>query len=232
MAGRFYKMISIIIPTFNEDQTISNTIQHINYSSKTTDFEIIVVDGGSTDNTVSIAEKSNCKIFTTLPGRGTQLNKGASVATGDILLFLHADTFLPRDFDEAIFSALPQQSIIGWGRFDVELSGKQYIFRLIEKLISFRSRITGIATGDQAIFVSNTLFKRVSGYQNIPLMEDVDMSKRLNRIIKPKCLKNKVVTSSRRWEKKGIIRTIFLMWMLRFLYFIGVNPITLKKLYT
>ena len=225
-------MLSIIIPTYNEENNIESTINNIEQLSGNSQLEIIIADGGSTDNTVNIVRSHKCQVINSKKGRGTQLNAGASTAKGDILLFLHADTLLPENFVVYINNSLHNKNTNGlWGRFDVKLSGKHFLFRVIEKMISLRSKITGIATGDQAIFVGREIFLTIGGYKDIPIMEDVELSKRLKKISSPICLKNYVITSSRRWEDNGVIRTILLMWLLRLLYFLGVNPFTLKRFY-
>lgn len=192
-------------------------------------YEIIIADGGSNDQTTKLARALGCKVIYSKKGRGNQLNAGAGAAQGQTLLFLHADTLLPANYISIINKAMDNQ--YKWGRFDVRLSGKHFLFRIIERLMSLRSRITGIATGDQAIFVDKTVFNSISGFKNIPLMEDIDITRRLRKISKPACLVEHVVTSSRRWEEKGILKTILLMWALRFLYFVGVRPVVLQKLY-
>ena len=225
-------MLSIIIPTYNEENNIESTINSIKQFSGNAQFEIIIADGGSTDNTIDLARFHECQVIDSKKGRGAQLNVGARAATGNLLLFLHADTILPNDFITHINNSLYNENTTGsWGRFDVKLSGKHFLFRIIEKMISLRSRFTGIATGDQAIFVDRETFFTIGGYKNIPLMEDIELSKRLKRLSSPVCLKQYVITSSRRWEDNGIIRTVLLMWLLRFLYLLGVSPNFLKRFY-
>jgi len=157
------------------------------------------------------------------------MNTGARIATGDILLFLHADTVLPANVDN-IFAGLELADNI-WGRFDIRLTGGQWPFRIIETLINCRSRITGIATGDQCIFVSRGLYQRTGGFPEIALMEDIAFSKRLLECGKPLCLSARALTSSRRWEKHGILNTVVTMWLLRGLYFVGINPARLARFY-
>lgn len=223
-------MLSIIIPVLNEEKTIGSVIENVKSSISGDNYEIIVVDGGSNDNTVSIAKSSCDQLITSSAGRGVQLNYGARASQGDTLLFVHADTILPVEFDKMITNAI-STSGKSWGRFDIKLSGKKYIFRIVESLVNLRSRITSISTGDQCLFMTRALFENVNGYKDIPLMEDIDISKRLKKISIPVCLPHKVITSSRRWEEKGIIRTILLMWWLRFMFFAGVSPDNLKRLY-
>jgi len=157
------------------------------------------------------------------------MNAGAKVATGDILLFLHADTWLPDDADRHLLARLGDGG--GWGRFDVRLSGKHPLYRLIELGMNLRSRLTGIATGDQAMFMSRRLFDRVGGFKEMDLMEDIDMSRRLKRISRPVCLRQNVITSSRRWERNGILRTVFTMWYLRLAWFLGRDVRRLAEKY-
>lgn len=157
------------------------------------------------------------------------MNAGAAIASGDVLCFLHADTQLPEQALADINNAI--QSGGRWGRFDIRLSGGHWMFRIIERLINWRSAITGIATGDQGIFVRRSLFQSLNGYADIPLMEDVELSRRLRRLARPALIHRPLITSSRRWEENGIIRTIFLMWGLRLAYFVGVPPHVLAKLY-
>ncbi len=158
------------------------------------------------------------------------MNMGAEAATGDVFVFLHVDTELPRDGISAILGRL-QSDVEGWGRFDVSLSGAQLFFRVIETMMNWRSRISGIATGDQAIFISRALFLRLQGFKKIPLMEDVEICRRLKTIRRPICLPQQVITSSRRWELGGIYRTVWLMWRLRLAYWLGADPARLAQLY-
>lgn len=175
-----------------------------------------------------LAQQAADTVIVSKPGRAIQMNSGAELATGDVLLFLHADTILPDDVDDVI-SAIDGDQF--WGRFDVRLSGQQFIFRVIESMMNLRSRLTSVATGDQAIFIHRTLFDRIAGFSEIPLMEDIEISKRLRKISKPLCMKQKVITSSRRWQDKGIVRTILLMWKLRLYYFFGMSPERISRMY-
>ena len=220
-------LISIIIPVLNEENSIKELLQQLQTYRKQ-GHEVIVVDGGSTDKTISISELLSDKVITSEPGRATQMNNGASQAKFDGLWFLHADTLVPENVIECIQQALMAQQ---WGRFNIKLSGSNMLFRIIERMMNFRSCITGIATGDQGIFVKRKIFESVSGYSNIPLMEDVNLSKKLKKLSKPVCLKKQLITSSRRWEKNGILSTIILMWYLRFLYWLGVSTDKLASQY-
>ena len=220
--------ISIIIPVLNEEASLSRISSYLQ-SIQHQGHEVIVVDGGSVDNTLAIAYEVTDRVIISKAGRALQMNSGASTASGDVLLFLHADTFLPDDTVQ-IISDLSQRKHY-WGRFDVRLSSSKYVYRLIEGLMNLRSCITSIATGDQAIFVEKNLFDRVQGFPEIALMEDVEISRRLKRISKPVCMKQKVVTSSRRWETNGVVATVLLMWKLRLYYYFGVSPDKLNQLY-
>ena len=219
--------ISIIIPVLNEEQSVKALLQQLQIYRQQ-GHEVIVVDGGSDDETVSISEPLADKVITSDSGRAKQMNKGVSESTNEVLWFLHADTSIPENVIEAI-----QESLIknDWGRFNIKLSGSNFLFRIIERMINIRSCLSGIATGDQGIFVKRNIFDSIGGYSEIPLMEDVVLSKKLKTISQPACTKETLTTSSRRWEKNGIIKTILLMWYLRFLYWIGVTPDKLAKLY-
>jgi len=231
VAVRLINMLSIIIPTLNEEENIEALLQHVQSTAQTRDYEIIVVDGGSHDNTLSIAQSHCDDVLTAKSGRGTQLNAGVERSTGDVFLFLHADTQLPNHFDAMIFERIAKNPMKGWGFFSIKLSGQRLIFQVIAKLINVRSKFTSIATGDQCLFVTRNAFHQINGYKSIPLMEDVDFTKRLKKYGTPIFIKESVVTSSRRWEEKGVVRTILLMWWLRLLFFIGVSPEKLSGLY-
>ncbi|ADJ28697.1 TIGR04283 family arsenosugar biosynthesis glycosyltransferase [Nitrosococcus watsonii] len=221
--------ISIIIPTLNEAREIIETLQPLQ-PLRTKGHEVIIVDGGSSDQTVSLARPLVDYILVTQQSRGAQMNAGAKVAKGKLLLFLHADSRLPSDFESAICTgfSISQRK---WGYFNVRLSGPSIWFRLIEWSMNRRSRLTGIATGDQALFMQRGVFETAGGFPEIPLMEDVELSRRLKRFSWPLCLGLSVVSSSRYWEKRGIVRTILLMWALRLAYFSGVKPERLVQIY-
>jgi rSAM/selenodomain-associated transferase 2 len=222
------KKLSVIVPVLNESRIIAATLARLQYL-RSRGHELIVVDGGSDDATFELACALADRVLCTPRGRARQMNAGAEAASGDILLFLHADTQLPGDADEVLRAELSGDS--GWGRFDVRLSGDHWLFRVIEWLMNRRSRLTDIATGDQAIFVTRDLFRRAGGFPEIELMEDIAFCARLRRIAKPLCLKQRVVTSSRRWEQAGIVRTTLKMWWLRLAYRLGVNPASLARWY-
>lgn len=217
------------MPVLNEAKGIEAVIQPLQAMRKA-GCELIVVDGGSEDETVNIVQPMADKVIVSGKGRASQMNIGAELAQRDILLFIHGDTLLPGHAYECIDRGLGASGKV-WGRFDVSISGESRLLRMVESLMNFRSRYSGIATGDQAIFVTKTAFKEVAGFPEQPLMEDIALSKALKKISGPLCLREKVVTSSRRWEEKGLWRTIFLMWSLRLAYFVGVSPERLVKTY-
>ncbi|MDH5601440.1 MAG: TIGR04283 family arsenosugar biosynthesis glycosyltransferase [Gammaproteobacteria bacterium] len=222
-------LVSIIIPVLNEESSIKNLLQQLQ-PYRQQGHEVIVVDGGSNDDSVSISKLLADKVIHSEPGRAIQMNNGVAQAKSDILWFLHADTVLPLNTIEKILFYLNEESH-AWGRFNVKLSGSHFLFRLIEKMINLRSCLSSIATGDQGIFVKREVFERVGGYSNLPLMEDIELSKKLKKISLAVCAKETLVTSSRRWEKKGILRTVFLMWRLRLLYWLGISADKLARQY-
>lgn len=193
--------------------------------------EIIIVDGNSSDHTLDTASTLVDKILTSGKGRARQMNAGAKQAKGDMLIFLHADTLLP-DPSLSLISQTLKQTENSWGRFDIQLSGKPIMLKVIATFMNWRSRLTSIATGDQAVFVSKQLFAEVGGYADIALMEDINLCAKLKKTSPPICLNAKVTSSSRRWERFGIMKTILLMWSLRLRYFFGENPDTLSTLYS
>jgi len=217
--------LSIIVPVFNEAGTIISFLEPLQ-RLRERGHELIIVDGGSNDETPVLAKPLSDKCVTAKKGRAAQMNLGALVASGEVYMFLHADTLLPVNSDNFVEKAMVKTKR-KWGRFNIKLSGKGITLRLIGWLMNLRSRLTGIATGDQCIFVEAETFKQIGGFKNIPLMEDIAFSKALKKVSRPICLKQKALTSSRRWEQYGVWRTIFLMWKLRWAYFRGVDP---KKL--
>jgi len=184
-----------------------------------------VVDGGSSDGTAQLAQGACDRLLKTAPGRAVQMNAGARAAAGDALVFLHADTRLPEKADELIFQSLILSS---WGRFDVTIEGCHRLLKLVACGMNLRSRLTGIATGDQAIFVRREAF---AGFPEIALMEDVAFCKRMKRLGPPACRRERVLASGRRWESRGVLRTILLMWRLRLEYFLGARPDDLARRY-
>jgi rSAM/selenodomain-associated transferase 2 len=226
--SRTRALISVIIPTLNEEPSIVATIAA---ARSARDCEIIVADGGSTDRTVELARARVERLIEAPRGRALQMNAGAAAAHGDVLLFLHADTILPAGYDAAIALQMADSTVVG-GRFDVSLMPSSPLLWLTGELINLRSRLSKIATGDQAIFVRRTVFEEIGGYEQIPLMEDIALTRALKRRGRIVCLRQRVVSSSRRWQRDGIIRTIALMWTLRALYFFGVSPSRLRRVYT
>jgi len=219
--------VAVVIPVLNELAQLPRLLDRCREWMAD---EVILVDGGSTDGSLELLQKSGVRWLATRRGRATQMNTGASQLNSDIILFLHVDTTISSSNILAIGKAMQEPEIVG-GRFDVRLSGANPAFRIIEFFINWRSRITRISTGDQAIFVRRTVFDRLGGFPDQPLMEDVEFSKRLKHAGRIKCLREKVVTSSRRWERDGILRTVILMWWLRLCYRLGADPARLKRSY-
>ena len=221
-------LLSIVIPVYNEAESITAFLTGLQ-AYRSQDCELIVVDGGSADNSLALASSLADQILQSDSGRARQMNAGAAMARGRWLLFLHADTYLPDSFSQFIrqLDGLDR----GWGFFPVKLSGRARSLRVIERAISYRSAFTSVATGDQAMFVERRLFQRVEGFAALPLMEDVAMSKSLRSLLKPLVWPDAVTTSSRRWERDGVIRTVLLMWRLRLAYFLGVSPERLVRQY-
>jgi rSAM/selenodomain-associated transferase 2 len=221
--------ISIIVPALNEVRVIGDTLERLQ-PLRADGHEVIVADGGSGDGTGEMAAPFADRVVVSEPGRARQMNAGAAVATGEVLLFLHADTRLPEGAERLVLGEMAETGR-RWGRFDVRLSGRHPLLRLGGRWISERSRLTGVATGDQAIFLRRQLFDEVGGFPDIPLMEDVALSKALRRTGRPLCIRTPVVTSSRRWEERGILRTMVLMNRLRLEYFLGADPARLAERY-
>jgi rSAM/selenodomain-associated transferase 2 len=221
--------ISIVIPTINEEIAIRHNLPTLQWARKQ-GHEIIVVDGGSQDESIREASLFADKVVSSPQGRAKQMNAGAQAATGDVYLFLHIDTLLPDNGLSAICDHF-NSGRYQWGRFDVRLSGSHPLLRIIERMMNWRSRVSSIATGDQAIFITRELFEKINGFANIPLMEDIDISRRLKRHSRPLCLRQNVITSSRRWEIRGIWRTVWLMWRLRWAYWLGADPAHLAQRY-
>lgn len=221
--------VSIIIPVLDERENLDRLLESLQ-EIRAGGHEVIVVDGGSHDASLELAEERSDMAISHRRGRGTQMNAGAQHATGDIFLFLHADTRLPREFLHEVMAACsgsPRQ----WGFFQVRLSGENRLFRIIESCMNLRSRLTGIATGDQCLFVTKQLFRETGGYEEIPIMEDIALCRRLQAVYQPLIIGQSVITSSRRWQQHGTVKTIFRMWFMRLAYFLGVNPSWLARLY-
>lgn len=221
--------LSIIMPVLDEGDAIAGALDAL-AELRGLGVEIIVVDGGSQDATVQRARLRADHVLVAPRGRASQMNAGAAKASGDVLLFLHADTALPREAERLVLDGLAR-SRHDWGRFDVTIAGRHPMLRLIAFMMNLRSRLTGIATGDQAIFVKRDAFHAAGGFPDIPLMEDIALSKRLKRLSRPLCLRERATTSGRRWEAHGVFRTILLMWRLRLAYFFGADPAALARRY-
>jgi rSAM/selenodomain-associated transferase 2 len=211
--------LSVVVPALNEAAGIRAALEAL-APLRARGHEVIVVDGGSADGTAQLAAGLCDQVLAAPRGRALQMNAGARAAKGDFLVFLHADTRLPADF------VIPESSL--WGRFDVRIEGRHPLLKVIAWAMNLRSRLTGIATGDQAIFVRRELFP---GFPEIALMEDIALSRLLKRRGRPSCLRQKVLTSGRRWESRGVLRTVVLMWRLRWLYFLGARPEDLSRIY-
>jgi rSAM/selenodomain-associated transferase 2 len=220
--------VSIIVPVLNEASGIAEFLESL-ASVRSEAVEIILVDGGSTDQTAALAAPRVDRVLHAAKGRAGQMNAGAAVASGSVFLFLHADTQLPASALEAIDRVTKQGS--AWGRFDVTIEGRSHWLKLVASMMNWRSRLTGIATGDQAIFITRVAFNAVGGFPQIALMEDIALSKLLKKLARPACLPQRVVTSGRRWGRYGVWRTILLMWRLRLAYFFGADPNQLARQY-
>ncbi len=222
-------MLSIVVPVLNEAANLDRLLPDL--AARCPAAEVIVVDGGSTDATAEVARRRpGVQLVASGRGRARQMNAGARVARGEALLFLHADTVLPDGAADAIAGALADLAVVG-GRFDVRFTNPRWPFRMIAGLMNRRSRWSRISTGDQGIFVRRATFDALGGFPDIPLMEDVELTKRLKRAGRLAALDLQVTTSSRKWEREGIARTIVLMWTLRFLYCCGVSPARLHRWY-
>jgi rSAM/selenodomain-associated transferase 2 len=221
--------LSIVMPVLDEAANIFAALERLQ-PLRARGHEVIVVDGGSGDGTAQLALPLADRVLHAARGRARQMNAGAEQASGDVLLFLHADTQLPPDADRLIAEGLPGAGL-AWGRFDVVIEGGHFMLGVIGAAMNLRSRWTGICTGDQGIFVHRALFRRIGGYPPIELMEDVALTGMLRRHARPVCLARRVITSGRRWERRGVWRTMALMWWLRLRYFLGASPARLRRLY-
>ena len=220
--------LSVIVPVLDEAAGIVGSLAAL-APLRARGHELIVVDAGSRDGTAALSRGHADAVIEAPRGRARQMNVGAARAQGEVLLFLHADTTLPASADTAIAHALASGA--SWGRFDVKIEGRSAMFPLIAALMNLRSRWSGIATGDQAIFVRRDVFGRVGGFPDQPLMEDIELSLRLRALSRPACLNERVLTSGRRWEQHGVWHTILLMWRLRWRYWRGASPEALAKAY-
>jgi len=212
----------------DEEDAISRTLIALRRGAP--DAQIIVVDGGSTDASVAIAEPLCDQILAVSRGRALQMNTGAKLAHADAMAFVHADTIVPASFGADIAGALSDPAVVG-GRFDVELDSSALPYRIIGAMISIRSRLSRTGTGDQAIFVRRDVFERLGGFPEIDLCEDLEFARRLKRAGRVACLRSRVITSARRWNRDGLVRTVIRMWMIRAMYLMGVSPARLKRMY-
>ena len=223
------KRLSIIIPTLDEAARIVATLESLR-DLRRRGHEVIVADGGSSDSTAALARDLADHVVGANTGRAEQMNAGARAASGDVLLFLHADSCLPENADRLVLQGLAAGESV-WGRFDVRIAGLHPLLRLVEAMMNLRSRVTRICTGDQCIFVRRDAFEAIGGYPSGELMEDIAISVRLRRLSAPLCLRQRCLTSARRWESDGVLRTMVLMWWLRLQYAFGVAPAKLARAY-
>ena len=221
--------ISIIVPALNEAEGIAAALAGL-ASLRKRGHEVIVVDGTSSDKTAALSLGAADRVVAAPRGRASQMNAGAALAQDEVLLFLHADTRLPENADARILQGLAASGR-AWGRFDVRIEGKSRLLPVIAFFMNLRSRATGIATGDQAIFVRRDAFRRIGGFPPLELMEDIALSRSLKRVSRPLCLADEAVTSGRRWERRGVLRTVLLMGWLRLAFFFGAAPAKLARLY-
>jgi rSAM/selenodomain-associated transferase 2 len=221
------RRLTIVIPVLDEAAVIVPTLGAL-APLRARGAEIIVVDSGSSDGTPNLAAPLADRVIAAPRGRGAPMNLGAALGAGDAYIFLHADTTLPENADRLIVAALARRY---WGRFDLRIAGRHPFLAVIARLINWRSRLSGIATGDQAIFVSRAAFEAVGGFPDLPLMEDIAICRKLKRLGPPCCIATPVITSGRRWENHGVMRTVLLMWRLRLAYYLGVAPARLAARY-
>jgi rSAM/selenodomain-associated transferase 2 len=226
-------MLAIVVPVLNEEAAIGATLARLS-ALRADGAVVIVVDGGSTDRTADLAHAGADVVLVAPRGRAQQMNAGARHALAraevDTLLFLHADTRLPDDAGFAVAAACRGRAH-AWGRFDVRIEGRSRALALVAAAMNLRSRLTGICTGDQCVFVTRALFEALGGFAPLPLMEDVEFSRRARRLARPVALRSRAVTSGRRWERHGVLRTVALMWRLRLAYFLGADPARLAAAY-
>jgi rSAM/selenodomain-associated transferase 2 len=231
MTAPSLSLLTLVMPVLNEAAGIDAAVQAL-APLRARGVRVVVADGGSADDTVARARRwEGIEVIQAPRGRAAQMNVGARAAMGDgMLLFLHADTLLPPDADRLIAQALADGRF-AWGRFDVHIDGRPWMLRVVAAFMNARSRWTGIATGDQAMFMTRAVFDAVGGFPAQPLMEDIEMSKRLRHVSRPACLRQRVMTSGRRWEARGVWPTIVLMWRLRWAYWRGASPQALARRY-
>jgi len=225
--------LAVIVPMLNEEREIADTLARL-APLRARGALVVAVDGGSTDHTVERARAAADHVLAAPRGRALQMNFGARHALADpavdTLLFLHADTRLPDDADRAVRAACAGRTT-AWGRFDVRIEGASPALGFVAAMMNLRSRVTGICTGDQCLFATRALFDTLGGYAELPLMEDIEFSRRARRLARPITLRARVTTSGRRWERHGIVRTVLLMWRLRLAYFLGADPARLAAAY-
>ncbi len=222
-------MIDVVVPVLNESADWPQVQSRMRALAGCEAVRVWVVDGGSVDDTVDRAARSGFAVLRSEPGRARQMNFGAAQCSGDVLLFLHADTELPPNWPDSLRAGLDGRKV--WGRFDVAIDGRSPVLKIVATLMNWRSRLSGIATGDQGIFMTRVAFDTVGGFPDQPLMEDIEISKRLLTLSRPACLRQRVTTSGRRWDTRGVWRTIFLMWRLRLAYWRGRSPAELAQAY-
>lgn len=220
--------LSIIVPVYNERESMPLLLAELAHWRQR-GAEVLLVDGGSQDGCDLEAEQEGWRLIRSAKGRANQMNAGAAASSGEVLLFLHADTKLPPQADQLILNVIDQGA--DWGRFDVRIIGDSLMLPVVARLMNLRSRLSAIATGDQGIFIRRETFQQVDGFPQQRLMEDIEISARLRRISTPACLKQKVETSGRRWDQNGALKTILLMWRLRWAYWRGSHPDRLAELY-
>lgn len=225
------RSLTLVMPVLNEAAGIEAALRAL-APLRESGVQVVVADGGSADGTVARAQHvEGVEVIQAPRGRAAQMNAGARAATGNgVLLFLHADTTLPPDADRLIVQALVDGRHV-WGRFDVHIAGRPWMLRVVAAFMNARSRWSGIATGDQALFMTRAAFDAVGGFPAQPLMEDIELSKRLRKLSRPACLRQRVITSGRRWESRGVWPTIWLMWRLRWAYWRGASPQVLARRY-
>lgn len=221
--------LSIIVPVLNEAQGLPSLLEQL-LPLVRAGVEVIIADGGSEDDSALLAERAGFSVVHAARGRARQMNAGAAVAAGEVLLFLHADTRLPECAARLVENALAGDRSV-WGRFNVRITGHAFMLRVVSGLMNLRSRWSGIATGDQALFVTRAAFETVGGFPDQPMMEDIELSRRLLNLSRPACIARRVTTSGRRWETRGVWRTIFLMWRLRWAYWRGTPASELAEAY-
>lgn len=221
--------LSVIVPALDEASCIESVLKSL-IPARARGAEVIVVDGGSRDETPALAGRLADRVICTSRGRAMQMNTGAEAAAGKVLCFLHADTRPPDAFDRRLLERIGCTET-AWGRFDVRIDGCHPGLAVVGCLMNLRSRITGIATGDQGIFATRSLFRAVGGFPEQPLMEDIEFSKRAKRLTRPICLPDRLLTSGRRWDRDGFVATVLLMWRLRLAYYLGADPNDLRTRY-